>query len=243
MKNLENRHVLLTGATRGIGKAVAKRFAQEGATLILVGRTARALEKLDDELAPYGIQTILVPLDLRRMDAIDEMAYSLMQRFGKLDALVGNAGVLGSLGPITHQDPKVWQEVMDINLSANWRLMRAFDPLLRASPSGRALFVTSSAARPPHAYLNAYAISKAALEHLVHLYALESATTTNLKINLVDPGVVATNLRATAFPGEDPKFLPTPESITDAFVYLASAQCGENGQLFKAQEFTKEMAA
>lgn len=236
VKKLEGRRILITGPTRGIGRVLAERFAKEGASLVLVGRGTEKLEALDDALAVYQTETLLVPLDLRKVDAIDEMAHALATRYGALDGIVGNAGVLGSLGPIVHQEAKVWDEVMDVNVTANWRLMRAFDPLLKAAPSGRAIFVTSGVARAPHPYWNAYSISKVALERLVMLYAMESEGT-SVRVNLLDPGVVRTDMRAKAFPGEDPLSVATPEEIMDAFVYLASAQCQENGQIISAPQF------
>ena len=235
-KVLQNRWVLLTGATGGIGEAVAVRFAKEGANLILVDRTSQALEALDDMVTPYGVQTILVPLDLKNHAAIDEMALALAGRIGYLDVLIGNAGILGSLGPITHQDAKVWQQVLDVNLSANWRLLRAFDPLLRLGHDPRAIFVTSQAAREAQSYWNAYGISKAALEHLVKLYALENERISPVKANLISPGGVRTPLRTSAFPGEDPLCVAAPEDVTDIFVYAASSLCQENGHIFHAQE-------
>lgn len=243
-KILQNRWVLLTGATGGLGRAIAMRFAKEGANLILVGRKSQSLEVLDDALAPEGVQTILVPLDLKHLEAIDEMALALAERLGSLEVLIGNAGILGSLGPITHQDAKVWRDVLDVNLSANWRLMRAFDPLLRKGQDPRALFVTSEAARTPQSYWNAYGISKAALEHLVKLYAAENERISPVKANLISPGNVHTSMRSAAFPGENPQSLALPDDIMDVFVYGASSQCQENGQIFYAQkpDFGREAA-
>lgn len=235
-KILQDRWVVLTGATGGLGRAIALRFATEGANLILVGRKSQALESLDDTLMCHGIKTILVPLDLKNLDAIDEMALCLAERLGSVDVLIGNAGLLGSLGPITHQDAKVWRDVLDVNLSANWRLLRAFDPLLRKGENPRALFVTSEAARTPKSYWNAYGISKAALEHLVKLYAAENEHISPVKANLISPGNVRTRMRATAFPGENPESVTLPEDIMDVFVYGASAQCFENGQILHAQK-------
>ncbi|MDX1709865.1 MAG: SDR family NAD(P)-dependent oxidoreductase [Rhodovibrionaceae bacterium] len=231
---LAGRLTLVTGASRGIGRAVAKRFAAEGAHLILIARTKGALEELDDEIQAAGHpQPTLLPLNLRQFDQIDAMGASIYQRFGKLDVLVGNAGVLGNLSPVGHIPPKSWQEVIDVNLTANYRLLRSLDPLLRQSQAGRAIFVTSGVARADFAYFGAYAVSKAGLEKLVKTYAAEIGKT-NVRANLLDPGVVRTSMRAQAFPGEDPLQHPEPEAITEAFVGLAEAGCSKNGEIVQA---------
>ena len=198
---LENRIALITGATRGIGRAVAKRFAAEGANLILVGRTTGALEEVDDEIRSIsGRNATLVPMDLTDYDAIDRMGAALFERFGKLDILVGNAGMLGTLSPLAHLDPKVWDQVMAVNTTANWRLIRSMDPLLRMSDAGRVVMVTSTVGHEPRAYWSAYAVSKAALEMIAKIYA-EETVTTNVKVNILNPGATRTNMRARAFPG------------------------------------------
>jgi len=231
---LAGRIALVTGASRGIGAAVARRFAAEGAQLILLARTVGGLEELDDAVRAAGApKALLVPLDLRQHDAIDQLGASLHERYGKLDVLVGNAGILGGLGPIGHVQPKRWAEVMDINLTANWRLIRSLDPLLRLSEAGRAIFVTSGAARAAFAYFGPYAVSKAGLEMLVRTYAAETAKT-NVRANLVDPGVVRTAMRAEGFPGEDPMSLPAPDEITDVFVKLAEAKWTGSGEIVRA---------
>ena len=231
---LESRVALVTGASRGIGMAVARRFAAEGAHLVLVARTVGGLEELDDAIRQAGGQgATLVPLDLREFDAIDRLGASLYERHGRLDVLVGNAGVLGTLSPLGHIGPNDWAEVMDINLTANWRLIRSLDPLLRQSDAGRAIFVTSGAAAAPHAYWGAYAVSKAALEMLVTTYAAEIAKTP-VRANLLDPGAVRTAMRASAFPGEDPMRLPAPEALTETFVDLAVPECTRNGEVVRA---------
>ena len=232
---LTGRIALVTGASRGIGRAVARRYAQEGADLILTARTVGALEELDDEIrAINGKTSLLVPLDLKTFDAIDQLGAGLYERFGKLDVLVGNAGVLGQMSPLTHTEPKFWQEAIDVNLTASWRLIRSLDPLLRQSEAGRAIFVTSGAARGPRAYWGAYAVSKAALEMLVGIYAQESQQG-KVRANLIDPGRTRTRMRASAYPGEDPNTLPAPEAITDAFVRLARADFTGNGEVVRAQ--------
>jgi NAD(P)-dependent dehydrogenase (short-subunit alcohol dehydrogenase family) len=231
---LQGRLALITGASRGLGAALAKRFAAEGAHVILAARTQGGLEEVDDEIRKAGgAPATLLPLDLRAFDTIDQMAAAIRQRFGKLDVLVGNAAVLGKLSPLGHLDPKSWDEVMTVNLTANWRVIRALDPLLRESEAGRAVFVTCAAARDLAAYWGAYAASKAALEALVRIYARELGIT-KVTANLVDPGPMATALRLRAFPGEDRAKLASPESRTEAFVALAEARSSGNGELVSA---------
>jgi NAD(P)-dependent dehydrogenase (short-subunit alcohol dehydrogenase family) len=231
-KRLEGRLALITGASRGIGAALARRFAAEGAHVILVARTVGGLEERDDEIRAAGGSTTLVPLDLRQVDQIDQMGAALYQRFGRLDVLVGNAGVLGSLSPMGHFAPATWDEVIAVNLTANWRLVRSLDPLLRLSPAGRVVFTTCAAGREAVPYWGAYAASKAALETMARIYAGE-VTKTSLKVNLVDPGIVATNLRAQGFPGEDRARLARPEDVTEPFVTLAAADCTLNGEILR----------
>ena len=230
---LEGRIAFVTGASRGIGRAVAKRFAAEGAHVVLLARTQGALEELDDEIREAGGQATLVPFDLTDFDQIDRTGAALFERFKRLDVLVGNAGVLGTMGPVAHMDPAVWEQVMAVNVTANWRLIRGFDPLLRASDAGRAIFVTSGAARGPRAYWGAYAVSKAALEMLVGTYAAE-VTKTNVRVNLVEPGATRTAMRAEAYPGEDPLSLKEPDGLTDVFVALAEPACDRHGELVAA---------
>ena len=233
---LAGRIALVTGASRGIGRAVAKRYAQEGADLILTARTVGALEELDDEIrAINGKTSLLVPMDLRNFDTIDQLGAGLYERYGKLDVLVGNAGVLGQMSPMAHTDPPAWQETIDVNLTANWRLIRSLDPLLRQSTAGRAIFVTSGAARGPRAYWGAYAVSKAALEMLVGIYAQENLQGT-VRANLVDPGRTRTRMRATAYPGENPQTVPAPEDVTEPFVRLARVDYMGNGEVVKAYQ-------
>lgn len=231
MSRLQGRLALITGATRGIGAAVAKRFAAEGAHVILVGRTQGALEELDDEIGDSGGAATLVPLDLRQFDDIDRLGLGLHERFGKLDILVGNAAVLPQLSPTAQIDPQVWQEILDVNLTANARLIRSLDPLLRRSDAGRAVFTTCAAGREADAYWNAYAASKAGLEALVRSYAAEIAGTA-MRANLIDPGPVHTRLRNNAFPGESKDSLRKPEDVTGPFIAAASADCTRNGEIF-----------
>jgi NAD(P)-dependent dehydrogenase (short-subunit alcohol dehydrogenase family) len=230
-QRLAGRLALVTGATRGIGRAVALAYAREGAHVILVGRTVGALEEVDDAIREIGGAATLLTLDLRRSDKIDALGPTIYQRWQKLDILVGNAGILGSLSPLGHVPAQTWDEVLQVNLTANWRLIRTLDPLLRASDAGRAIFVSSGAAVRPRAYWGPYAVSKAALEALVRTWADELANTP-VRVNMVNPGPIRTRMRAQAFPGEDPATLPTPEDIAEAFVRLADAGCTDNGRLF-----------
>lgn len=235
-KRLEGKLALITGASKGLGAAVAKKFASEGADLILVGRDVASLEEVDDAVQAYGGNSTLVPLDLKKFGAIEELVVQVAGRFQKLDILVGNAAVLGGLGPVADADSKNWQEVFDVNLNANWYLLKGFDPLLKKSPAGRAIFVTSSVAQGIHPYWSAYAISKGSLEMMVKLYAREiEATHKNLKVNLINPGAVRTSMRADAMPGEDPMTLPEPSQVAESFVQLAANDCDHHGQVIQAR--------
>lgn len=235
---LAGRIALITGASRGIGAAVAKRFAAEGAHVILTARTTGGLEEIDDSIRTIakqggGGQATLVPLDLLDGEKIDQLGVAIAQRFGRLDVLVGNAGRLGALTPMSHIDPAQWDRTMGVNLTANWRLIRILEPVLRLSPAGRAIFVTSGIAHGVHPYWGAYAISKAALEAMVKTWAGE-LTKTNLRVNLLDPGIVRTRLRAEAYPGEDPQTLKPPEEVTETFVQLAMASDTRHGEIIRA---------
>lgn len=231
---LEGRIALITGASRGIGAAVARRFAAEGAHLILTARTVGGLEEVDDDIQAMGGMATLIPADLKKMDQIDQMGGAIHQRFGRLDILVGNAATLGILSPVAHVAPAVWEEAMTLNATVNYRLIRSFDPLLRQSEAGRAIFVTSGAAQGSFPYWGPYAVGKAALEALVRTYAGEIAKT-QVRANLIDPGSVRTALRAEAFPGEDPMKLAAPEDVTETFVTLAESGYQENGTVVHAQ--------
>lgn len=234
MPRLNGKIALITGASRGIGAAVARRFAEEGARVILVARTVGGLEATDDAIRKAtGQSATLVPFDLSQHGGIDELGRSVFDRFGKLDILVGNAGRIETLGPVATFDPAAWTRVFDINVTANFRLIRAFDRLLRAADAGRAIFTGSGMADAAFPYWGAYGASKKALEVLVKTYAGETALT-NLRVNLVDPGAVRTALRATAFPGEDASALPAPEAVTEPFVELAEASCTRHGQVVTA---------
>ena len=230
---LQGRISVITGASRGLGAAIAKRFAGEGSHVVLVARTVGGLEEVDDAIRAEGGAATLVPLDLTEFDRIDEMGAALAQRFGHIDVLVGNAGILGTLSPMGHIETQVWDRVIAVNLTANWRLIRSFDPLLRASDSGRAIFVTSGAADGAHPYWGAYAVSKAALEAMVKTWAGE-VTKTPVKVNLVDPGALRTSMRAEAYPGEDPMTQRAAGEITDTFVELAEPASTRHGETVQA---------
>ena len=228
---LAGRIALITGASRGIGAAVAERFGAEGAQVVLAARTVGGLEEVDDRVRRAGGKAAtLVPLDLKEQDATDRLGASLYERFGRLDVLVGNAGVLGTLSPLGHVTPADWAEVMAINLTANWRLIRSLDPLLRRAEAGRAIFVSSGAAAMTSAYWGPYAVSKAALETLALTYAAEVAKTA-VRVNVLRPGVLRTAMRARAFPGEDPQSLEPPEAVAGLFVDLAETACRKHGEV------------
>lgn len=230
MGQLSGRIALVTGASRGIGRAVALRYAAEGAQIVAVARSVGGLEELDDEIQALGAPpALLVPVDLADLDRIDPLGPQLFQRFGRLDILVANAALLGTLGPIGHHDPKLWDEVFRVNVHANWRLIRTLDPLLRRADAGRAMFVTSGAATRANAYWGAYCASKAALDQMIRVWALELERT-NVRANLLSPGATRTTMRANAFPGEDPMTLKPPEDLCDLFVELALASCLRNGE-------------
>ena len=224
---------LITGASRGIGAAVARRLAAAGARTVLVARTVGGLEETDDAIREEtGEGATLVPLDLRDGEAVDRLGPAILERFGRLDILVGNAAVLGVLSPLGHLDADVWDEVMAVNVTANWRLIRICDPLLRRSDAGRAIFTTSGAASSPQAYWGPYSASKAALEALARVYAGE-VMKTPIRVNLLDPGVVRTAMRAAAYPGEDPGRHPPPEAVAPAFVELARPDCARHGEVVR----------
>ena len=225
---LDGRIALVTGASRGLGAAVAVRLAGAGAHVVLLARTQGGIEETDDSIRAAGGAATLIPFDLRAFDKIDSLGAALYERFGRLDILVAAAAVPGPLTPLGHFDPKAWHEVIDINFNANWRLVRALDPLLRLSPAGRAVFVTCAAAREQRPYWGAYAASKAALEAMVNVYAGEIGFTA-MRVNLVDPGPLRTRLRAAGFPREDRSKLRLPEDATEPFLTLAAAACNDNG--------------
>jgi NAD(P)-dependent dehydrogenase (short-subunit alcohol dehydrogenase family) len=224
------RIALVTGASRGIGRACAVALAKTGAHVVLVARTVGGLEEADDEVRKAGGAATLVPLDLRDYDGIDRLGAALFERFGRVDALLGNAGVLGVMAPLAHVRPKDWDEAVAVNVTANWRLIRAFDVLLRASDAGRAVFVSTGAARGHRPYWGTYSATKAAMESIALTYAAECEST-NVRVNAFNPGPVRTQMRAKAFPGEDPMTLPAPDEVAPKIVELLVPECTINGQL------------
>jgi NAD(P)-dependent dehydrogenase (short-subunit alcohol dehydrogenase family) len=228
---LADQIALVTGASRGYGAAIARELAGLGAHVVLLARTVGALEEVDDQIQAEGGKATLMPFDLLKLDEISGLGPLLFERFGRLDILVGNAGILGHFGPVAHFDQKIWDRVFSLNLLANQRLIQTLDPLLRAAPAGRALFITDTYEQ---AYGGAYSVSKAALDRLVMLYAAETAKTT-LRVNLIDPGPMRTSLRAQGYPGEDQTSLPLPESRAVIFSTLCAADCERHGERIQIQ--------
>ena len=241
-KPLKDRLALVTGASRGIGRAVAMALAEQGAHVIATARTVGGLEELDDEIRAKGGKATLLELDLRNGERVDQLGPTLYQRWGKLDILIGSAGILGPLSPLHHVTEDAWNAVIAINLSANWRLIRTLDPLLKLSEAGRVVFVTSGEADAKNAYWGPYAVSKAGLDALVKTYAQELAES-SVRANLVDPGAVRTLMRAKAFPGEDPDTLPAPEELAPLFLELVSPECDFNGRIVKFHDWKRKRAA
>ncbi len=233
-----SRIALVTGASRGIGRAAALALALSGAHIVALARTQGALEELDDEIRALRpdaeTPATLVPLDLKDFAAIDRLGEALYRRWGRLDALVGNAGILGVLSPLHHVNPKDWDDVLAVNVTANWRLIRSLDPLLRRSVAGRVVFVTSGAASRAdlRAYWGPYAMSKAALDAIARTYAAETVNTSNVRVTLVNPGPLRTSMRAKAMPGEDPASLRAPQDLAPKIVELCSPQWTETGKLY-----------
>ncbi|MGB5949944.1 MAG: SDR family NAD(P)-dependent oxidoreductase [Parvibaculum sp.] len=232
---LKDRLAVITGASRGIGRAVALGFAAEGAHVILVARTVGGLEEVDDEIRKVGGKATLVPLDLTDFDGIDRLGATIFERWGKLDILVGNAGTLGVLTPVSHLEVKAWDKLVATNITSNWRLMRSFEPLLKRSDAGRAIFVTSGSAHKAKPFWGGYAMSKAALEALARTWAAECANT-NLRVNLLSPGPVRTAMRKQAMPGEDPSALTKPADLVPLFIELALPSCTRNGEIVEYQK-------
>ena len=228
---LVDRVALVTGASRGIGYATALALAKAGAHVIALARTVGGLEELDDAIKGLGGSATLVPLDLTDYPGIDRLGLALHERFGRLDVLVGNAGILGPLSPLDHVEPQAWEAVIAVNVTANWRLIRAMDRLLKLSNAGRVVFVSSSIASLALAYWGPYAVSKAGLETLARTYAAETATT-NVRVNIFTPGPMRTRMRAQAFPGEDPMTHETPEKAAEKIVELCLPSMQENGKLY-----------
>ena len=229
---LAGRIALVTGASRGLGRGAALTLAKEGAHVIAMARTEGGLAELDDEIKTLGGTATLVPADIKDYAAIDRLGAAIFERWKKLVILVGNAGILGKLTPLPHVDQKLWDDVMAVNVTANYRLIRSLDPLLRASDAGRAVFVTSGLAQKCWAYWGPYSISKAALEAMVKTYANEIATTP-MRVNCFSPGPTRTRMRATAMPGEDPETLPHPDDVAAQIVSLCLPTLTDNGAVYK----------
>jgi NAD(P)-dependent dehydrogenase (short-subunit alcohol dehydrogenase family) len=229
---LASRIALVTGASRGIGYATARALAKAGAHIVAVARTQAGLEELDDEIRQAGGSATLVPLNLSDFDGIARLGAALHERHGKLDILIGNAGVAGPSSPLGHIDLKAWNDVIAVNVTANFQLIRCMEPLLKRSDAGRAVFVTSAAASKASAYLGPYAASKAAVETLARAWAQETAAT-SLRVNLFDPGPIRTRMRASVFPGEDPMTLDTPEQAAEFILPMCAPDWGETGKLFE----------
>ncbi len=232
---LAGRVALITGASRGLGAAAALAYATEGAHCVLVARTVGGLEEVDDRIKAIGGSATLVPLDITDGPGIDRLGQALYDRFGRLDVLLGNAAILGTLSPMGHFEPKLFEQVMAVNVTANWRLIRSMDPLLRRSDAGRAIFVTSGASRRIIPYWGAYATSKAALDMMVGIYAAEVAHT-HVKVNLFNPGPMRTFMRREAFPGEDEAQQIPPEAHGESLIQLAMPSCTMNGEWIAGDE-------
>jgi NAD(P)-dependent dehydrogenase (short-subunit alcohol dehydrogenase family) len=229
---LAGKVALVTGASRGLGRSAALALAKEGAHVIAMARTQGGLTELDDEIRGLGGSATLVPADMKDFDAIDRLGAAIFERWKRLDILVGNAGVLGKLTPVPHVDPKLWDDVMAVNVTANYRLIRSLDALLRAADAGRAVFVTSGLAHKCWAYWGPYSISKAALEAMVKTYAAETATS-SLRVNCFSPGPTRTKMRSLAMPGEDPDSLPHPDDVAAQIIPMCLDNFTDNGAVYK----------
>lgn len=229
--DLSNRYALVTGASRGIGFQVALQMAQAGAHVIALARTVGGLEDLDDKIKAGGGEATLVPLDIKDYDGIDRLGAALNERFGRLDILVLNAGILGTITPVHQEKPKTFDDVMAVNVTANWRMMRSFDPLLRVSDTGRVIGISSSVAHKVKPFWGPYSASKAAFESLMRMWAAETAKT-NMRINSINPGATLTHMRAQAMPGEDPATLNTPADVAAQILMMAGKDLDRTGQIF-----------
>jgi NAD(P)-dependent dehydrogenase (short-subunit alcohol dehydrogenase family) len=231
-KLFEGKVALVTGASRGLGRAAALALAKQGAHIIATARTQGGLEELDDEVKAAGSSATLVPMDITDYPAIDRLGAAIFERWKKLDILIGNAGLLGKLTPLPHIEPKSWDEVMAVNVTANYRLIRSMDPLLRMAPHGRAIFVTSGNAYKCFPYWGVYSVSKAALEAMVKTYASEMETT-SVRANMFSPGPTRTKMRATAMPGEDPMTLPSAGDVAAQILPMCMEGFVDNGAVYK----------
>lgn len=235
--DLSGRVAVVTGASRGLGYFLAKELAAAGAHVIAVARTVGGLEELDDEIKQDGGQATLVPLDLTDMAGVDRLGGAIHERWGKLDIMVANAGILGIIAPLGHVEAKVFDKVMNINVTATWRLIRSLDPLLRLSDAGRAIIMSSGAAHSARAYWGPYAASKAAVEAMARSWADETKNLP-LRINSVNPGATRTAMRAQAMPGEDPASIPHPSEIAAKIMPLTSPNLTETGSIYDARSQT-----
>lgn len=234
--NLKGKIALITGATHGIGRSIALTIAKAGAEVIAIGRTQSALEELDDDIKKIGNKATLVPLDLTQSDLIEQLANILDDRYKKLDILICNAGILGSLTPINHIDQKEWNKVISTNVTANITLLKSFDSLLKMSKSAQVFFLTSNIVELKKPFWGIYAASKAALEQIAFSYAAE-VQQTNISVNLIDPGTIATSLRAKAMPGEDKNLLTQPEDLSDFFIEILNNNKNLHSQIFRFNEW------
>ncbi|WP_208433996.1 SDR family NAD(P)-dependent oxidoreductase [Bartonella taylorii] len=233
--SLSGRVALVTGASRGIGYHLALELATRGAHIIALARTVSGLTELDNKIREKGAYATLIPLDLHHMENIDTLSVSISKRWKKLDIMVASAGILGTLSPIAHIENMVFEDVFQINLISQWRLMKAMEPLLRKSNAGRAILLSSSVAHVARAFWGPYAASKAALEIIARCWA-EELKQTPIKINCVDPGATRTAMRAQAMPGEDPQTLPSPQEVATKIVHLSSPDLKETGRLFNVRK-------
>ncbi len=233
--SIAGRITLVTGATRGIGRAIALALAREGAHVVALGRTQGALEDLDDEIGALGGRATLAPCDLKDFAALDRLGHVIHERWGKLDSLVANAGALGPVTPLAHVEPSNWEETLAVNVTANYRLVRSMDPLLRQSDAGRVVFISSGVGSAAHMrpYLGPYAVSKAALDALARTYAAETANTSPVKVMIANPGPLRTRMRATLMPGEDPMTLQTPDEFAERIVEMCAPEWTTSGQYYE----------
>ncbi|MEP4804349.1 MAG: SDR family NAD(P)-dependent oxidoreductase, partial [Hyphomicrobiales bacterium] len=229
-KVLEGQVMVITGASRGIGYQIALQLADLGAHVVAVARTVGGLEDLDDAIQANDGSATLVPLDLTDYDGIDRLGAAIYERWGKLDGFVANGGILGVLSPLGHIKPNDWEKVMDVNVTANWRLIRSLDPLLRQADAARVTFLSSGAAWKCKPFWGPYAVSKAAVEALAKVYAGETRQT-NMAVNAINPGATRTAMRAKAMPGEDPDTLPTPAAVAEKIVATMLPEFTQTGKL------------